>query len=286
MKAKFILVLVIVAVLGIGYWLFSMPAVDTTVTLSQSEEAIERGGYLVTAGGCYSCHKGSEDSEAMSGGLALETDFGTFYAPNITPDPDTGIGSWNAGDFILALQHGRTPQGSFYFPAFPYRSYAGLSDQEVLDMASYLMAQPPVSNSVPAHQTVAWLQRWMMAAWNLMADITQATPVAESDPVIARGAHLARNLGHCGECHTPRNGLGIPDLSREFSGAELGEDTIEAIDGDALEEWTARNFSLFLLLGLKPDAEFVGGDMGDVIEHNTSRLTDEDRAALAAFFTR
>ena len=91
---------------------------------------------------------------------------------------------------------------------------------------------------------------------------------------------MARNLGHCGECHTPRNGLGIPDHSREFAGAELGDEIIEPIDADALIEWTANNFDIFLLLGLKPDGEFVGGDMNEVIEHNTSKLTDEDRMRL------
>ena len=103
---------------------------------------------------------------------------------------------------------------------------------------------------------------------------------------MARGAYLARSLGHCGECHTPRIGLGILDYSREYAGAEIGDEVIEAIDGEALEEWTTNNFDIFLLLGLKPEGEFVGGDMNEVIEHNTSKLTDEDRDALAAFFTR
>ena len=103
---------------------------------------------------------------------------------------------------------------------------------------------------------------------------------------MAHGAYLARNLGHCGECHTPRNGFGIPDWSREFGGSQLGDEIIEAIDSDALARWTAASFDLFLILGMKPEGEFVGGDMNEVIEFNTSRLTDEDREALSAFFTR
>ncbi|MEQ9210271.1 MAG: cytochrome c, partial [Pseudomonadales bacterium] len=94
------------------------------------------------------------------------------------------------------------------------------------------------------------------------------------------------NLAHCGECHTPRNSLGIPRWDQEYAGADIGDEHVEAIDAAALENWTVNNFDLFLLLGLKPDTEFVGGDMNEVIEYNTSKLSDEDRDALAAFFKR
>lgn len=289
------------------------PSIDSNATLSSSPEAIARGAALVTAGGCVSCHlavaeDGSVDDSVLSGGHALVTDFGSFYAPNITPDAATGIGGWVAGDFLRALKHGRSPSGAFYYPAFPYRAYAGLSDQDVLDMGAYLLSLPPVVREVPSHDTPWWLNRAALIAWNLLADssegelasfgneadaayaamqssgdIPQAT---EEATLIARGAYLARHLGHCGECHTPRSSLGIPRLAQEFEGAQLGDETIEAIDSDALAEWTRESFDLFLLLGMKPDADFVGGDMADVIEHNTSRLSDRDRLALAAFFTR
>ena len=243
-----------------------------------------------------SCHltvndDGSTDSTVLSGGHALVTDFGTFYAPNITPDVDTGIGNWRAQDFLRALQHGRAPEGSFYFPAFPYRSYAGLNDQDVLDIGAYLLSLDPVNNAVPEHETPWWLSRFALVGWNLLADLSggkepELISEQEDSLLIERGAYLARNLGHCGECHTPRNALGISQLAGEFSGAQIGEDKIEAIDRAALEDWDRSSFDLFLLLGMKPDSDFVGGDMSDVIEHNTSRLTDADRLALAAFFTR
>ena len=223
---------------------------------------------------------------SLSGGYAMETDFGTFYAPNITPDPETGIGAWQGRDFLLALKHGRSPDGSFYFPAFPYRSYSGLTDRDVLAIGAYLLSLEPVGNEVPDPDTPVWLARWAVAGWNRMADMAMPEPEEFDDEQIARGAYLARNLGHCGECHTPRNGLGIPDLNREFAGATLGEDVIEPIDAEALADWTFENFDLFLLIGMKPDAEFVGGDMNEVIEYNTSKLSDADRDALAAFFTR
>ena len=288
MKLRFVILLLLAVAFGsASYWLFGLPTVAER-ELPTSTDALARGEYLVTAGGCLSCHRGqrSEDDMSLSGGYAMETDFGTFYAPNITPDPQTGIGAWQGRDFLLALKHGRSPDGSFYFPAFPYRSYAGLTDRDVLAMGAYLMSLEPVVNAVPEPEKPFWLGRWAVAGWNRMADM--ATPELEefNDEQIARGAYLARNLGHCGECHTPRNGLGIPDPSREFAGATIGEDVIEPIDAEALAEWTFQNFDLFLLIGMKPNAEFVGGDMNEVIEHNTSKLTDADRDALAAFFTR
>lgn len=276
----------VLAVLFVGIWLFAHPSVPADAELPTSQEAIDRGAYLVTAGGCISCHRSEEDAESLSGGLALETDFGTFYAPNITPDVETGIGNWDGHDFLLALQHGRTPSGNYYYPAFPYRAYAGLSEQDVLDIGAYLMSLEPVSYQVPSPQTPIWLTRWMVVGWNMLADLSQGEPEQFDDALLARGVYLARNLGHCSECHTPRNGLGILDSGREYAGAEIGEQTIEAIDAEALAEWTTNNFDLFPLIGLKPDGEFAGGDMNEVIEHNTSKLTDEDRDALAAYFTR
>jgi mono/diheme cytochrome c family protein len=278
-----ILTFCVAVVLAIAYFLLTPPSVDNNAVISSDDDAIARGAYLVNAGGCVSCHlavegNGSTNPAILSGGHALVTDFGTFYAPNITPDVDTGIG-------------GRSPEGSFYFPAFPYRSYAGLNDEDVLDIGAYLLSLNPVNNAVPEHETPWWLSRFALVGWNLLADLTggrepELMTAQEKSLLMQRGAYLARNLGHCGECHTPRNGLGISQLAREFAGAQIGEDTIEAIDSEALEEWDRNSFDLFLLLGMKPDADFVGGDMSDVIEHNTSRLTDADRLALAAFFTR
>ncbi|MCY4358748.1 MAG: cytochrome c [Gammaproteobacteria bacterium] len=269
-----------------NFWLFAAPPISPSAEIPDFAQAIERGEYLFAAGGCISCHRGEEDTSVPSGGLALETEFGTFYAPNITPDRNTGIGAWSAVDFLAAMKHGRSPTGSFYFPAFPYRSYAGLTDVDVLDIAAYLMSLEAVSYQAPTAETPAWLRRWLIAGWNKIADFFQPDPESFEDKQLQRGAYLARNLGHCGECHTPRNALGMPDWSREYAGAELGEEVIEGIDATALADWTANNFDLFLILGMKPDGDFVGGDMNEVIEHNTSKLIDADRKAMAAFFTR
>ncbi len=275
--------LVLVLVMAI---VFLPPSIPDGLEFSDDAETLARGEYLAAAGGCISCHRGEENPEAFSGGLGLETDFGTFYAPNITPDVETGIGGWSAGEFARAMRDGRSPGGGFYYPTFPYRAYAGMTDEDVVAIGSWLMSLEPVRFQEPAHETAWWLARPAMAGWNLLAGM-QAPAAEEFDSeLLARGAYLARNLGHCGECHTPRNSLGIPIGEREFAGAVFGEDTVEAIDAEALQDWTFENFDLFLLIGLKPSGEFVGGDMNEVIEFNTSRLTDEDRDAMAAFFTR
>ncbi|MDO9318110.1 MAG: cytochrome c [Gammaproteobacteria bacterium] len=268
------------------YGLLRLPEV-ADLTIPEGSEAVQRGEYLVNAGGCISCHQNTTaDTLQLSGGMELESEFGVFYVPNITPDVDTGIGGWSGRDFLLAMKHGRSPEGGFYFPVFPYRSYAGMADSDVLDIAAYLLSMPAVDSVVPAHEKPSWLFGWMMTGWNILADLREPSSETFEEPQLQRGAYLARNLGHCGECHTPRNVLGIPDWSREFVGAELGDGHVEAIDTIALVDWSEEDFAFFLFLGMKPDGEYVGGEMEPVIEHNTSRLTEEDRQALAAFFKR
>ncbi len=251
------------------------------VPIPDDQDSIERGRYLVNAGGCISCHE--DDSGGLSGGMPIESPFGIFYASNITPDPETGIGGWQGSEFLLALKHGRTPGGSYYFPAFPYRSYAGVTDDDVLAIAAYLMSLEPVVAQRPAHELPGWVARWQMGGWNLLAGMAEAEPESYGDPVIARGAYLTHSLGHCGECHTPRNALGISQQDRAFTGADMPDGHVDAIDAEALANWSQEDLALFLFIGLKSDGEYVGGKMEPVIEHNTSQLTDEDRLAMAAF---
>jgi mono/diheme cytochrome c family protein len=267
------------------YWLALPPALEDQ-PIPTGEEAIRQGEYLVFAGGCISCHENPDQEGTLSGGLALESEFGTFYVPNITPDPQTGVGGWSGRDFLAALKHGRDPSGGFYYPAFPYLSYRGMSDADALAIAAYLNTLAPVSNASAEHDLPGWLSRWMMLGWNLLAGRLVPEPGSYDEPQVQRGAYLARALGHCGECHTPRNGLGMMNGTREFAGYTMLESEAEPIDGSALDEWTEEDFEFFLFLGIKPDGEFVGGEMESVIEHNTSRLTEADRAALAAFFVR
>lgn len=286
MKLRLSAIALLIAVVILG-WLFSpalMPVRVAEQSLISDEATLERGRYLVNAGGCISCHQG--EAGGLSGGMAIDSPFGVFYASNITPDPVTGTGSWSGADYVRAIKHGRSPQGSFYFPAFPYRSYAAISDADALAIGAWLHAQPAVVNAVAAHELPGWIGRWQLAPWNTLADFGSETPAPYSDPQIERGAYLARHLGHCGECHTPRNALGITIAAQEFAGADMPDGHVPAIDAAALSSWSEDDVSLFLFLGLLPNGDYVGGKMEPVIEHNTGQLSDEDRQAMAAFFKR
>jgi len=279
---KHIVSSLLIVLLICTYFLFALPKLET-LNFSTDAASIERGRYLLAAGGCVSCHQHPNSGASLSGGRSLPSEFGTFYVPNITPDLETGIGNWSAMEFLLAVKHGRRSDGGFYFPAFPYRAYAGLADQDVVDMGSYLMAQAPVSNKGSEHELPVWIFSWMMAGWNFLAGMLDAPENEFLDPQLSRGAYLVRNLGHCGECHTPRNALGMPKEASEFAGATLGDSHADAIDLSALRDWSIDDLAFFLFLGMKPDGEYVGGEMESVIAHNSSQLTDEDRLAMAVF---
>ena len=282
-----ILVVLLLAATGVAAWLFSPAFMAPSVPeleLATDEATLERGRYLVNAGGCISCHEG--EAGGLSGGMAIESPFGVFYASNITPDAATGTGGWSGTDYARAIKHGLSPEGSFYFPAFPYRSYAQVTDEDALAIASWLAAQPAIANQVPAHDIPGWIARWQLAPWNTLANLGEPEPVSYDDAQVARGAYLARNLGHCGECHTPRNALGISDYTNEFAGGDMPDGHVPALNAEALSSWSEDDLALFLFIGLLPDGEYVGGKMEPVIEHNTGQLTDEDRMAMAAFFKR
>ena len=284
-KKKIVLGVVAVVVLGVLYGVFHMPSVGNA-ELPTGPEAIARGKYVFNAGGCGACHQ-RKGATAPIGGYEIKVKEpfpSTFHVPNITPDPETGIGGWTGKDFLRALKHGRKPGGGFYYPAFPYRSYMNMSDKDVLDVGAYLMSLPPVKNVVPKHEVPAWQFSWMMSGWNIMANMMEGTePAIPADNApMQRGAYLARTLGHCGECHTPRNGLGITQRSQEYFGVKgIAPD----INPRRISDWTADDFVAFLQTGVTASNEYVGGEMADVIEH-TALLTEEDQRAYAAFFTR
>jgi mono/diheme cytochrome c family protein len=276
------LAVVAVVILGLLYWVFRQPSVGNP-SLATDAESIARGAYLYNAAGCGSCHQ-EEGAAGPTGGIALESPFGgSFFAPNITPDNATGIGGWNGRDFLLAVKHGRSPGGGFYWPAFPYRSFRHMTDQDVLDVGAYLMSLPAIRRDVPDHDLPGWQFSWMMAGWNIMANFLEGKPPAvPDDPQIQRGAYLARALGHCGECHTPRNSLGMVKNTQEFKGSKIvGADISPA----GLQDWTNDEFLGLLQIGMTPSFDFVGGEMAKVVEH-TGKLSEQDQAAYTAFFKR
>jgi len=280
-----VLAAVVIVVLGISYFVFAPPAVGDP-QLPTGPEAIARGLYIWNAGGCGACHQ-RDGAEGPSGGYVIDSPFGgKFHVPNITPDKETGIAGWTGKDFLGALKHGRKPSGGFYWPAFPYRSYKDMKDEDALAVGAYLMSLPPINNKVPPHELPAWQFSFMMAGWNILADFVEGTPPAVSnDPQMQRGAYLARVLGHCGECHTPRNVIGMMQRNHEFEGAQIMTKKFPPIDVVPMSGWSQEDFIALLQLGVKPDFDVVSGEMADVIEH-TKLLTPEDQAAYATFFTR
>ena len=258
---------------------------------STQDSVIERGEYLIHAGGCIDCHtEDSDEANALAGGRALESPFGTFYSPNITPDDETGIGSWSDDDFLNTLWDGVSPDGDHYYPAFPYTSYTGVSRDDVLAMKTYLFSLEPVEKNTPEHD-LAWYisTRLAAGAWKLKNfDSARFSSDPEQTDQWNRGAYLVRHLGHCGECHTPRSSLGALHYDQELAGNPDGPDetkipNITPDRKDGIGKWSASDIEYFLDIGMLPDGDFVGSTMGAVIDHNTSKLTKDDRIAIATY---
>jgi mono/diheme cytochrome c family protein len=252
--------------------------------------AVERGEYLTAAGGCVTCHTApAEGAPRFAGGRALKTAFGTFHTPNITPDPVTGIGRWSAEQFVRAVQEGVGPDGRHYYPAFPYTSYTGMSREDALAIRAYLFSLPPVRQPNRPHE-LAWYvdTRLAAAAWQLLFFRPgRFVPVAGRGDEWNRGAYLVRHLGHCGECHTPRDRLGVSQGDRELAGSDAGPEGKKVpgirIDAHAVADWSLQDLETFLEVGMLPDGDFVGAGMGEVVTENTGRLTPGDRHAVAVY---
>lgn len=241
-----------------------------------------RGAYLAVAAGCLTCHTDyKKKGQLLAGGPAIETPFGAFYGPNITPDTEHGIGGWTAEQFSTALTAGRAPDGAHYFPSFPYTSYAAMKARDIVDIKSYLDTVPPVAEASRPHD-LSWpfSDRVALGAWKHL----NFNPARNVD--VSRGAYLVNVLGHCGECHTQRDLLGgkvgLP-LAGNTNGP--GGTTVPGLrrlttDG---APWTADNITLSLELGMKPNGDFLGDTMAEVVEHSTGKLRGKDRAAMAMY---
>jgi mono/diheme cytochrome c family protein len=254
-------------------------------------DAVRRGEYLVYAGGCITCHTDEENGgKYLAGGRALKTPFGTFYTPNITPDVTTGIGAWNDDDFVRAFREGVNPQGENLYPAFPYTSYTGIKRDDLLAIKAYLFSLTPVEQPNRKHDLPWYLSyRWVLSIWNwLNFEPGVFKPDPARPPQWNRGAYLVRHLGHCGECHTPRNWMGGLERSRELAGNPDGPEggkvpNITPDRATGIGSWTASDIAYFLQTGMLPDGDFAGSSMSDVIDDNTSQLRENDRKAIAAY---
>ena len=255
------------------------------------EAALERGEYLHRAAGCISCHTDVKNGgPPLAGGRPLKTPFGTFYSPNITPDRKTGIGAWSDEDFVRALREGVRPDGSHYFPVFPYPSYARMTRADMLDLKAFLFSRAPVSREVQDHDVpfpFSW--RFLQMGWKLLFfNSAEYVPDTGRDADWNRGAYLVQALAHCGECHTPRNVLGAPNADLFLAGTPDGPDgeRVPNITPDfhtGIGSWSAGDLVQLLKSGLKPDFDDVQGSMYEAIEHGLKYLSDDDLEAIAGY---
>lgn len=255
------------------------------------DDPVSRGEYVMRAGGCVSCHTPrDDDAELLAGGRALETPFGTFYGPNITPEPEHGLGDWTLDDFIAAMTEGRAPDGRHYYPVFPYTSYTQMKRQDLEDLWAYLQSLEPVSKPNRSHE-LYWFVRWRtpLMGWKwLNFEPGPFEPDPERSDTWNRGAYLVNALSHCAECHTPRNLTGGLDRSLWLAGAADGPEgeTAPNITPDretGIGRWSERHLTRYLEFGMTPGGDFAGGLMGEFVDESSSHLTDEDRQAIAHY---
>jgi len=256
---------------------------------SQPDDLLGRGEYLFRAAGCGNCHTDTDNGgEFLAGGYALDTPFGTFYSPNITPHSEYGIGAWSEQDFMRAMKAGVAPDGTDYFPVFPYTSYTGLTHGDLRALKAYLFSVPPVAAPNRRHDTLPGLRRglWLWKLLFFTPKVAKAPP--DADPAWARGAYLATAAVHCGECHTPRNRLGAMIDSLYLAGTRDGPEgkSVPNITPDrttGIGRWDHDDLTFYLKTGGTPDGDYAGGLMAEVIDNGLKHLTQADRAAIATF---
>lgn len=245
------------------------------------------GELVFNAAGCAGCHSAPEtDGDArlvLAGGQRFATDFGTFVAPNVSPS-DAGIGGWSLSDFANATQRGIAPNGAHYYPVFPYSSYALAEPQDIADLWAFWQTLPPSdAASLPHDIGFPYSVRRGLGLWKARYVPDRMRTMDTTDPQIARGQYLVEALGHCAECHTPRDALGGLNRDAWMAGAPnpSGKGTIPALTPDKLE-WSAGDIASYLKTGFTPDYDSAGGSMVEVIA-NIALLPDADRDAIAAY---
>jgi len=271
-------------------WLAFLAGLFSALTAVAAGDA-KHGGYVARLAGCHSCHTDPAKRDApLAGGLALATPYGTFYVPNITPDPETGIGSWSDSDFVRAMTEGIAPDGSPYYPSFPYTSYTRMQRKDLLDLKAYLDTVKPVRNAVRPHDLrFPYSVRSALRVWKWLYF---RPGTFHRDPGRSaswnRGAYLVTGPGHCGECHTVRNFLGATKKAHALAGMKKGPDgkrvaNITPHPKDGIGLWSADDMVEFLKTGKRPFGEDVEAPMDEVIADSTSRWTLDDQKATAEY---
>jgi mono/diheme cytochrome c family protein len=289
MRRRIFLGAAIAAIIGLGVYGWLTAAAGISAQSLPAHTPNPANGIVVfDAGGCASCHAvpNQPDRLKLGGGLAIPSPFGTFYAPNISPDEKDGIGRWTEAEFVTAVTRGVSPGGTHYFPAFPYTSYAHAKVEDIRDLFAYLKTLNPVSGKVRDHDLpFPFNIRRNVGIWKLLFfDSTPFAPDASRSAQWNRGAYLMNSLGHCAECHSPRNFLGGIIKAQRFAGGPNpeGEGWVPNITQKGLAEWSVKDIDYFLETGQTPDGDSAGGSMVRVIK-NTSQLPASDRAAIAEY---
>jgi mono/diheme cytochrome c family protein len=279
--------LILAAVAALLLWLSRpLPLPDSAFEGLQGDA--ERGERVFWAAGCASCHSPEgargDDRLLLSGGRRFESDFGTFVAPNISSDPQYGIGDWTLAEFANAMLRGVSPDGSHYYPSFPYTAYTRMEPGDVADLKAYMDTLPASARASEPHDlgfpfslrrgVGLWKRRYLVEDWVVTGELTAQEQ---------RGRYLSEALAHCGECHTPRDGLGGLDVSRWLGGAPnpSGSGSIPDITPSALR-WSESEIAGYLASGFTPSFDSVGGSMAAVVDA-LGRLPAEDLAAIAAY---
>ncbi len=298
-RALVIVAAIVVVAAFAAFWILTIPQTVPASALPAYTPKVANGKTMFDAGGCASCHAvpnkdpDKVDRTRLGGGLALPTAFGTFYAPNISPDPRDGIGRWSEANFVTALWDGTTPGGHHLFPAFPYASYRHMKLDDVRDLFAYLKTLPPVAGKSRHHDLAfPFGIRRLVGIWKLLfLHGGPFVPDPSKSAQYNRGAYLVNGPGHCAECHSPRNILGGIIESERFAGGPTpdGKDWVPNItpvglrQGDnATDPWSEKDIASFLDDGSEPSGDYAGGAMTDVIS-NTSLLSAQDRAAIALY---
>ncbi len=260
-------------------------AAPAVLAQSTDETPVDPGEYLFTIAGCNHCHT-ADDGPPLAGGRPLETPFGVFYTPNITAHDTAGIGAWSEAEFVRALRHGIAPDGSAYYPAFPFTSYTRMSDDDARAIHAYLRSQPVSARPNRAHE-LAWYVDWRFAAriWQwLFFESGELRPRGDRDAAWNRGAYIAEALAHCQECHTPRDWFGALRPELAYAGNADGPEgelvpNITPHPQTGIGDWSRESLQTFLRFGELPNGEYTAGTM-DAVILGTGQLTEADRNAL------
>jgi mono/diheme cytochrome c family protein len=283
---------VVLAIAGAALaWFVTAPEPLSAAQLPAHDPDVANGERIFYAGGCSSCHAApdakGEDKLRLGGGRELNTDFGIFRVPNISPDAESGIGGWSTLDFVNAVTRGVSPGGAHFYPSFPYSSYTRMTLEDVVDLKGFIDTLAPISNRVTDHDLgFPFNIRRGVGVWKFLYFSSEPVlSLANASEAVLRGQYLAEGPGHCGECHTSRDALGGLRKERWLAGAPNpeGRGTVPNItpgpDGLA---WSQDEIVDAFKTGFTPEFDTLGGSMA-LVQTELAHLPDEDLQAIATY---